>query len=131
MMAQLKLCVTVKHDLAFEAEVLVGGMLSDRKGVNLPDTPLSLSSLTRKDREDLAFGLALGVDWIALSFVQRAADVEELRSLVGNRAGIMAKIEKPQALRGIRTSTSGGQADRRTRAIVSCMVCIELNATVS
>lgn len=96
---KLKLRVIAKHDLAFEAEVLVGGMLSDRKGVNLPDTPLSLSSLTRKDREDLAFGLALGVDWIALSFVQRAADVQELRALVGNRAGIMAKIEKPQALR--------------------------------
>jgi pyruvate kinase len=96
---KLKLRVTAKQDLAFEAEVLVGGMLSDRKGVNLPDTPLSLSSLTRKDREDLAFGLALGVDWIALSFVQRAADVHELRALVGQRAGIMAKIEKPQALR--------------------------------
>jgi pyruvate kinase len=96
---KLKLRVTAKQDLAFEAEVLVGGMLSDRKGVNLPDTPLSLSSLTRKDREDLAFGLALGVDWIALSFVQRAADVQELRALVGQRAGIMAKIEKPQALR--------------------------------
>ncbi|MBS7808291.1 pyruvate kinase [Variovorax sp. PCZ-1] len=96
---KLKLRVTAKQDVAFEAEVLVGGMLSDRKGVNLPDTPLSLSSLTRKDREDLAFGLALGVDWIALSFVQRAADVQELRGLVGHRAGIMAKIEKPQALR--------------------------------
>jgi pyruvate kinase len=96
---KLKLRVTAKQDLTFEAEVLVGGMLSDRKGVNLPDTPLSLSSLTRKDREDLAFGLALGVDWIALSFVQRAADVHELRALVGQRAGIMAKIEKPQALR--------------------------------
>ncbi len=95
---KLKLCLKAKQDLAFEAEVLVGGMLSDRKGVNLPDTPLSLSSLTRKDREDLAFGLALGVDWIALSFVQRAADVQELRGLVGDRAAIMAKIEKPQAL---------------------------------
>jgi pyruvate kinase len=96
---KLKLRVNAKQDLTFEAEVLVGGMLSDRKGVNLPDTPLSLSSLTRKDREDLAFGLALGVDWVALSFVQRAADVQELRGLVGDRAAIMAKIEKPQALR--------------------------------
>ncbi len=96
---KLKLEVTAKFELGFEARVIVGGMLSDRKGVNLPDTPLSLSSLTRKDREDLAFGLALGVDWIALSFVQRAADVQELRSLVGTRASIMAKIEKPQALK--------------------------------
>ncbi len=95
---KLKLQVTQKLELGFEARVIVGGILSDRKGVNLPDTPLSLSSLTRKDREDLAFGLALGVDWIALSFVQRAADVQELRALVGTRASIMAKIEKPQAL---------------------------------
>lgn len=96
---KLKLCVESKNDLGFTAKVLVGGKLSDRKGVNLPDTPLSLSSLTRKDRQDLAFGLALGVDWVALSFVQRAADVHELRGLVGERAAIMAKIEKPQALK--------------------------------
>jgi pyruvate kinase len=98
---KLKLRVTAKFELGFEAEVIIGGMLSDRKGVNLPDTPLSLSSLTRKDREDLAFGLGLGVDWIALSFVQRAADIHELRSLVGQRAAIMAKIEKPQALQDL------------------------------
>jgi pyruvate kinase len=98
---KLKLRVVAKFELGFEAEVIVGGMLSDRKGVNLPDTPLSLSSLTKKDREDLAFGLGLGVDWIALSFVQRAADIHELRSLVGQRAAIMAKIEKPQALQDL------------------------------
>jgi pyruvate kinase len=96
---KLQLQVLRKKELGFEAKVIVGGQLSDRKGVNLPDTPLSLSSLTRKDKQDLAFGLALGVDWIALSFVQRAADVQELRGLVGDRAAIMAKIEKPQALR--------------------------------
>jgi pyruvate kinase len=95
---RIKLRVTAKRELRFEAEVLVGGMLSDRKGVNLPDTPLTLSPLTRKDRQDLAFGLALGVDWVALSFVQRAEDVQELRGLVGGRAAVMAKIEKPQAL---------------------------------
>ncbi len=78
--------------------VRIGGLLSDRKGVNLPNTPLSMSVLTAKDRIDLAFGLGLGVDWVALSFVQRAADVLELRELVGSRVGIIAKIEKPSAI---------------------------------
>ena len=82
----------------FTAEVVIGGWLSDRKGVNLPDTNLSLSALTDKDQEDLAFGLALGVDWIALSFVQRASDLAELRRLVAGRAGVLAKIEKPNAI---------------------------------
>lgn len=78
--------------------VQVGGVLSDRKGVNLPSTRLSMSALTAKDREDLAFGLALGVDWVALSFVQHAQDVEQLRELVGTRVGIIAKLEKPGAM---------------------------------
>lgn len=81
-----------------EARVLVGGALSDRKGVNLPQTELPISPLTPKDREDLAFGLALGVDWVALSFVQRPADVIEAQGLINGRAGVMAKIEKPAAL---------------------------------
>jgi pyruvate kinase len=81
-----------------EARVVVGGMLSDRKGVNLPATDLPISPLTEKDRADLAFGLDLGVDWVALSFVQRASDVIEAQGLIKTRAGIMAKIEKPAAL---------------------------------
>lgn len=81
-----------------EARVLVGGPLSDRKGVNLPQTELPISPLTAKDRDDLAFGLDLGVDWVALSFVQRPADVIEAQGLINGRAGIMAKIEKPAAL---------------------------------
>jgi pyruvate kinase len=81
-----------------EARVLVGGPLSDRKGVNLPQTELPISPLTDKDRTDLAFGLELGVDWVALSFVQRPADVIEAQSLINGRAGVMAKIEKPAAL---------------------------------
>jgi pyruvate kinase len=107
---RIKLRVTAKRELSFEVEVLVGGMLSDRKGINLPDTPLSLSPLTRKDRQDLAFGLALGVDWVALSFVQRAEDVQELRGLVGARAAIMAKIEKPQALQDLERITQACDA---------------------
>ncbi|WP_245265539.1 pyruvate kinase, partial [Methylorubrum extorquens] len=80
-----------------EAEVITGGAVSNRKGVNLPGTLLDLSPLTEKDRADLAFGLELGVDWIALSFVQKPSDVLEARALIGDRAGIMTKVEKPQA----------------------------------
>ncbi|MCG5248779.1 pyruvate kinase [Methylorubrum extorquens] len=84
-----------------EAEVITGGAVSNRKGVNLPGTLLDLSPLTEKDRADLAFGLELGVDWIALSFVQKPSDVFEARTLIGDRAGIMTKVEKPQALERI------------------------------
>jgi pyruvate kinase len=72
--------------------------LADHKGVNLPGAMLPISALTPKDREDLAFALRIGVDWVALSFVQRAADMAELRKLVGGRAAVLAKIEKPSAL---------------------------------
>ena len=98
---KLRLVCTGCGDDYFDAKVVVGGMLSDRKGVNLPDTDLPISPLTEKDRRDLAFGLSLGVDWIALSFVQRAADVIEAQGLVKGRAAIMAKIEKPAALDAI------------------------------
>jgi len=81
-----------------ETVVLQGGTVSDRKGVNLPGVVLPLSALTEKDRADLAYALELGVDWIALSFVQKPADMAELRELVGGRAAVLAKIEKPQAL---------------------------------
>jgi pyruvate kinase len=76
----------------------VAGRLQERKGLNLPDTVLPMPALTPKDLEDLAFGLALGVDWIALSFVQTAADVLQLRELVQGRAGLISKIEKPSAV---------------------------------
>ena len=95
---KLKLQVTRTAPGSVTLRVEVGGILSDRKGVNLPSTALTMSVLTAKDREDLAFGLALGLDWVALSFVQSAADIEELRALVGHRVGILAKIEKPQAI---------------------------------
>lgn len=81
-----------------KARVDVGGPLTDRKGVNVPDVALNISPLTEKDRADLAFALELGVDWIALSFVQRVTDLIEARSLIKDKAAIMAKIEKPQAL---------------------------------
>ena len=84
-----------------DAKVIIGGTISNRKGVNVPSAVLNLSPLTAKDRADLAFGLELGVDWIALSFVQKPADIIEACALVGDRAGIMAKIEKPAALEHI------------------------------
>ena len=86
---------------ALEAKVIVGGTVSNRKGVNLPDTTLDLSPLTAKDREDLAFGRELGVDFVALSFVQKPGDLIEARGLIDGRAALLAKIEKPQALERI------------------------------
>ena len=79
-------------------EVQVGGRVSDNKGVNVPNVLVPIPALTRKDRSDLAFALEQRTDWIALSFVQRPEDVAEARSLIGERALLMAKIEKPAAI---------------------------------
>lgn len=95
---RLRLKVTAKEQDAVITEVIAGGELSDRKGVNVPEAVLQLSPLTEKDRRDLAFGLELGVDWVALSFVQRPEDIVEARQLIGERALLMAKIEKPSAV---------------------------------
>ena len=78
--------------------VVTGGKMSDRKGVSLPDTDLPVSAMTTKDRADLEAALETGIDWIALSFVQRADDVIEAKKLVRGRAAVMSKIEKPQAI---------------------------------
>ncbi len=81
-----------------ETEVEVGGTISNNKGLNLPDVVLPLAALTGKDRADLVFALEQGVDWIALSFVQRPEDVAEARRLIGGKAALLAKIEKPAAV---------------------------------
>jgi len=81
-----------------DTRCLVGGTLSDRKGVNVPNAVLPLSAITEKDRADLSFALEHGADWIAFSFVQRPDDVAEGRKLVGGRAGVMVKLEKPSAI---------------------------------
>ncbi|NQW11872.1 MAG: pyruvate kinase [Alphaproteobacteria bacterium] len=81
-----------------ETEVIAGGPLSDRKGVNVPNAVLPLSALTDKDRTDLAFALDMGADWIALSFVQRPEDVAEARKLIAGRAAVLVKLEKPAAI---------------------------------
>ncbi len=83
-------CITTK--------VVTPGLLSNMKGLNVPTVPLALSPMTPKDRIDLVFGLELGVDWVALSFVQQPADILEARELIKGRAGIISKLEKPQAI---------------------------------
>jgi pyruvate kinase len=80
------------------ATVEVGGKVSDSKGVNVPDVLVPIPALTEKDRSDLQFALEQGADYIALSFVQRPEDVAEARALVGGKAALLAKIEKPQAI---------------------------------
>lgn len=84
-------------------EVIVGGTISNRKGVNVPDVLLPLAALSKKDRKDLEFVCELGVDWLALSFVQRPEDVEEARKLVDGRAAVLSKIEKPAAVENFDT----------------------------
>jgi len=79
-------------------EVKVGGAVSDNKGVNVPDVVVPIPALTDKDKADLAFALEQRTDWVALSFVQRPEDVAEARSLIGERAALLAKIEKPAAI---------------------------------
>ncbi|WP_138379594.1 pyruvate kinase [Luteithermobacter gelatinilyticus] len=79
-------------------KVVVGGELSNRKGVNVPNAILPLAALTEKDRNDLDFVLNLGVDWVGLSFVQRPEDMREAREIIGERAWLLAKLEKPSAL---------------------------------
>jgi pyruvate kinase len=79
-------------------EVIVAGRVSNRKGVSLPDTTIPVSAMTPKDRSDLEAALAAGIDWVALSFVQRPEDVAEVKKTCAGRALVMAKIEKPQAI---------------------------------
>ena len=95
---KVRLKIVAHDEGTIDAEVEVPGQISDRKGVNLPNLVLPLSPMTPKDRKDLDFGLSLGVDWVALSFVQHARDIAELKKLVAGRAAVMAKLEKPAAI---------------------------------
>ena len=95
---RLRLTVVEKHADAVVAEVEAGTKISARKGIALPDTLLESGPLTPKDRSDLDAIVDAGVDWIALSFVQRPEDLSEVRKVARGRAAVMAKIEKPQAL---------------------------------
>jgi pyruvate kinase len=98
---RVRLRLLRKTDVYADAIVEVGGLISNRKGVNMPDTLLPMSAMTPKDRADLDAALKIGVDWIALSFVQRPEDVAELKAIVAGRAGVLAKIEKPKALESL------------------------------
>lgn len=95
-----KICMRVDACASDHAdcEVVVGGVISNRKGVNVPDVVLPLAALSEKDKTDLEFACELGADWIALSFVQRMEDVEEARALIAGRAAVLSKIEKPAAI---------------------------------
>lgn len=95
---KIRLKVTACGKDFADCVVVTGGTISNRKGVNVPDVLLPLAALSEKDRRDLEFVCELGVDWLALSFVQRADDVTEARELVRGRAAIMSKIEKPYAV---------------------------------
>lgn len=98
---KLRLDVTDASPDTITARVVNGGPLTGRKGISLPDTLLPVGALTAKDRADLDFMLGLGVDWLALSFVQREDDIAEAVKLARGRAAIMAKIEKPSAVERI------------------------------
>ncbi len=95
---KMQLTVIEHGRTQLKARVDFGGALKNQKGVNVPTRRIPISALTDKDREDLSYALDLGVDYIALSFVQQADDVREARALIGDRAGIISKIEKPSAL---------------------------------
>jgi len=95
---KVRLRITAHTEGTIDTLVEVPGPISDRKGVNLPNLIVPLSPMTPKDRKDLDFGLSLGVDWVALSFVQHAHDIAELKKLVAGRAAVMAKLEKPAAI---------------------------------
>jgi len=95
---KVRLQVDASDGARILTRVVNSGVLSDRKGVNVPDAVLPIPALTAKDRRDLDFALDMGADWIALSFVQRPEDVLEARALVAGRAAILSKLEKPAAL---------------------------------
>ncbi len=95
---RLRLEVSEKGEGLLTTKVVAGGRISNNKGVNVPGVVLPISALTEKDRQDLETALEIGVDWVALSFVQRPEDVVELKQLVAERAAVMVKLEKPAAL---------------------------------
>lgn len=86
------------NDHMMRTTVKVGGYLSSHKGVNLPNTQLPISAITEKDKDDLKFALKLGVDWVGMSFVQSADDVRYARELIGDKAWLISKLEKPSAI---------------------------------
>jgi pyruvate kinase len=95
---KIRLVAIEKSRQRITTRVEVGGKLSDRKGVSLPDTVIPFSALTPKDRSDLDAAIDAGIDWVGLSFIQRPDDIAEAKKITRGRAAVMAKIEKPQAV---------------------------------
>ena len=95
---KVRLTVSEAEPKRIVTRVVIGGKLSDRKGVSLPDTTIPFSALADKDRSDLEAALQVGIDWVALSFIQRPEDIAEAKKITRGRAAVMAKIEKPQAV---------------------------------
>jgi pyruvate kinase len=101
---KLELRVKKIEGIEVFTEVIYGGILKSKKGINLPNTDISIPALTEKDREDLIFGLENEVEWVALSFVRTAQEIIELKEIIaksGKRTKVIAKIEKPEALSNI------------------------------
>ena len=98
---RVKLQVIEQTKDELKTEVLNDGVISNNKGINIPDIILPISSLTTKDKSDLSKAIEMGVDWVALSFVQTSKDIAELKKIVSNNVSIMAKIEKPSAVKNI------------------------------
>ena len=95
---KVRLTVTAAQPKRMVTHVEVSGKVSDRKGVSLPDSTIPFSALAEKDRTDLEAALDAGIDWVALSFIQRPEDIAEAKKITRGRAAVMAKIEKPQAV---------------------------------
>ena len=107
---RMQITVVGKNKGIVDAKVDFGGELTSHKGINVPTRRIPISALTQKDRDDLVFALEHKVDFIALSFVQTVQDVEEARALVGSRAGVLSKIEKPSALEHLREIVGASDA---------------------
>ena len=99
---KIKMQIIEQHKDFLITELLNDGIISNSKGVNIPDTILPISPITNKDKSGLSKALDMGVDWVALSFVQSAQNVKELRDIVGNKVLIMAKIEKPSGVKNLK-----------------------------
>lgn len=100
----IELRVYKVEGLEVHTKVVFGGIIKSRKGMNLPDTDISEPSLTKKDRKDLTFGLKNDVDWVAISFVRKPGDIQELKSIIkdaGKTSKVVAKIERPEAIKNI------------------------------
>ena len=98
---RIRLQVLEQNSDSLVTEILNDSEISNNKGVNIPDVILPIDSLTNKDKSDLMKALDMGVDWVALSFVQQAEDINKLKKMIGNKALVMAKIEKPSAVKNI------------------------------